>query len=335
MLEPPELSEATIIAHVRAAYGLPLREVAFLPLGADQDTAVYRAVAEDGAMYFAKLRRGAFVAASVLIPHWLHNQGVAAIIPPLAARDGALWTHLASFTVILYPYVDGVDAHDVALSEPQWHTLGSTLRRLHEADVPAALRRDVPREDYSPHARRQVRGFLAQATREDFADPWAAGAARLLRKRAGEISDCVARAEALAGEVERLALPSCLCHSDIHAWNVLLDATGRLFVVDWDTLIYAPRERDLMFISGGIGGWGTPDEIAQFYRGYGETEVNPAALAYYRYDRIVQDIAAYCEALLLSDEGGADRPEMLRQLAGNFDPGGVLDIARATEGKAA
>jgi spectinomycin phosphotransferase len=43
-----------------------------------------------------------------------------------------------------------------------------------------------------------------------------------------------------------------LCHADLHTWNVLVDGDGRLWLVDWDEAILAPRERDLMFLVGGI-----------------------------------------------------------------------------------
>jgi len=64
-----------------------------------------------------------------------------------------------------------------------------------------------------------------------------------------------------------------------------------------------------------------------FYQGYGATDSDPMALAYYRVERIVEDIAAYCEQLLLTDQGGDDRAEGLRQLVGQFEPGQVIEVA--------
>jgi spectinomycin phosphotransferase len=51
------------------------------------------------------------------------------------------------------------------------------------------------------------------------------------------------------------------------------------------------------------------------------------ALAYYRYERIVQDIAVYCEQLFLSDEGGEDREQSWQYLRSNFLPQGTIEIA--------
>ncbi len=124
-----------------------------------------------------------------------------------------------------------------------------------------------------------------------------------------------------------------MCHADIHAGNVLVGADDALYIVDWDTLTFAPKEHDLMFIGAGIGDgiWHDPREEALFYRGYGEAEIDRLALAYYRYERIVQDIAAYGEQLLLSDEGGADREQGLRFFVSQFLPNNVVEIAYASD----
>ncbi len=100
-----------------------------------------------------------------------------------------------------------------------------------------------------------------------------------------------------------------MCHADIHGWNLLIDKEGALFVVDWDTVIFAPKERDLMFVGAGIGDSGrTPlEEEALFYQGYGHTNINQAGIAYYRYERVIEDIGVYCEQIFLSDEGEGDR----------------------------
>jgi spectinomycin phosphotransferase len=78
------------------------------------------------------------------------------------------------------------------------------------------------------------------------------------------------------------SLDFVLCHADIHTANLLLDGQGRLFVVDWDQPILAPRERDLMFVT--VGGFVTEERAETlFFQGYGKTEVDPLTMAYYRY----------------------------------------------------
>ena len=86
-----------------------------------------------------------------------------------------------------------------------------------------------------------------------------------------------------------------------------------------------------MFIGGGIDEiWKTKREETVFYKGYGEAKIDLTTLAYYRYERIIQDLVAYCEELLLTAEGGADREPAFETFIRNFEPGQTIEIAEKT-----
>lgn len=331
MLEKPDLADAELIAALARDYNLAVSRLTFMPLGADVNTAVYRAFADD-ADFFVKLRRSDFDPLSVEVPAALHREGIERLIPPIATNSGGLWSRLGHDTLMLYPYVSGEDAAARPLSASQWAVFGQTLRRVHGAELPQSLRVRLPREDFSPHWRERVRTDLDLAGREPRGDWIAREAARFLVRQRPLIERLVARAEQLAARLMASPPPLVLCHGDIHAANILIDDAGRLSIVDWDTLLLAPPERDLMFIGAGIiGVWNTPVERAAFFAGYGNVAVDPVALAYYRYERIVEDIAAFAAELLLSERGGEDRERGLGFLTGSFAPGGVVEIALATD----
>jgi spectinomycin phosphotransferase len=328
MLEKPDLPDARIAACLQDEYGLRAAEIAFLPLGADVNTAVYRVVADDATPYFVKLRGGVFDETSVALPRFLSDQGIAQIIAPLPARTGQLWASLDAFKVVLYPFVEGRNEYEVDLTERQWADFGAALRRIHTVVLPPALMSQIQRETYSPRWREAVKAFLDHVERDTFDEPVAAKTAALLISYRDVIADLIARAGRLAGALQAQSPEFVLCHSDIHAGNILMTATGALYIVDWDNPILAPKERDLMYVGGGqMAGWRAPqEEEALFYPAYGHTEVDAIALAYYRYERIVQDIAAFCEQLLLTDGGGEDREQSFRYLASNFLPNNVVEI---------
>jgi spectinomycin phosphotransferase len=73
------------------------------------------------------------------------------------------------------------------------------------------------------------------------------------------------------------------------------------------------------------------EEAALFYEGYGRTQINTTALAYYRYERIIEDIAVYCEQLFLTNEGGEDREQSLHYLKSNFLPNSTIAMAYEAE----
>ncbi len=84
-----------------------------------------------------------------------------------------------------------------------------------------------------------------------------------------------------------------------------------------------------MYIGGALmGRWRAPqEEEALFYRGYGPAQVDQDILAYYRFERIIIDLAIYCEELLLSSEGGEDREQSYKFLTSNFLPGHTIEAA--------
>jgi spectinomycin phosphotransferase len=330
VLEKPDLSDKKIAACVREAYGLPVEQVVFLPLGADGNTAVYRIITASQITYFLKLRSGHFDETSVTLPQCLSDQGVDPIIAPRPTQAGRFWTNLDAYKVILYPFVEGRNMYEVNLSGRHWRELGAALKRIHTAVIPPSLTRQIRQETYSPRWRESVKTFLARAATDVFADPVAIQVAAFLRAKRAAILDLVGRAERLAQMLQSQSPEFIICHSDLHAGNILIDETHDTFyIVDWDEPVLAPKERDLMYFGGGLmGGWHTPrEEEVLFYEGYGATRINPAALAYYRYERIIQDIAVYCQDLLLSDGGGADREQSLHYLKSNFLPGHTIEIA--------
>lgn len=326
MLEKPAVPDQLIIDFVEGEYNLRAHTLEFLPLGADVNTAVYRLVTQDERDYFLKLRKGGFDPITVRLPQYLHAQGIKAVIAPLETANRSGWALLKPYVMILYPYIDGKNGYQVGLSDSQWLEFGSALKSIHSSHVPEALAQGFPSETYSPRWRKLVSRFQVQVEQDSFTDPVAAQLAMFMKSKKGEISRLVRRAGELAGVLKVRSLPVVLCHSDIHAGNLLVAADGALYIVDWDNPCLAPRERDLLLV-GGCDLWNNERQKALFYQGYGEMKLDGTALAYYRHERIIQDIAEFCKQLLWSQDGGMDREQSLEYFTGQFLPGHEVDLA--------
>ena len=133
----------------------------------------------------------------------------------------------------------------------------------------------------------------------------------------------------LGHSFEELFPPLVLCHADIHTNNVLIDDNGRLWIVDWDEAMLAPRERDLMFVIGGIHESFVNDRQERlFLDGYGTFAASPAGLAYYRYAWALGDIGSYGEQVFFRpDLGEASVADSATRFLGLFEPGSIVDIA--------
>jgi spectinomycin phosphotransferase len=331
MLEKPNISDELILPRLEAEYNLRVAELTFLPLGADESTAVYRLVTEAGTTYFLKLRRN-FAEIIVNVPLFLKEQGGQAIIAPLETRSKQHYADFNEYKLILYPFIAGQDGFERELTDRHRQFLGTALKGIHTAKIPSELRSLIPQETYSAHWRELLKNFQTWVENRVFAESTAAKLADFMRSRRNEIGQVINRTEELTLELQSRAGELVLCHSDFHGGNILISDNDELYIVDWDNPILAPKERDLMFIGGGIDGiWKSERDEARFYDGYGKTEVNLTALAYYRYERVIEDLAVICEQLLSTVEGGADRERSYGWFRSNFEPGGTLAIARKTD----
>jgi spectinomycin phosphotransferase len=286
---------------------------------------------EDGAVYFLRLRR-AFEEITVAVPLFLKSRGVDEIIVPVETESRQGWADFGEYELILYPFVKGQNGFERELTDTHRRILGAALSKIHTVQVPPELERLIPREAFDPQWREKLKSFQAEAGDKVFEDSIAAKLAGFMRSKRSEISYLLERTRQLAVELKAKALEPVLCHTDFHGGNILISENDELYIVDWDNPILAPKERDLMFIGGGIDNiWKGKREEEIFYGGYGRTEINLTALAYYRYERIIEDLAVIAEQLLLSDEGGADRERSYGWFMSNFEPGSTLEIAKRTD----
>lgn len=328
MLTPPaDISTETIAAVLREHYDLSVRQAAFLPLGADLTAAAFRIIATNDEVYFLKLRRGAFNGLEVSLPAWLHGD-IAAVMAPLATETGALWFADHGYAWTLYPYFSGENAYHASLTDGHWRALGATLRRIHDAQPPADLAAQLPCDKIELRYCDAVRAYDEQLKTEREQDPLVARLATFWQDQQTEILLVVARAEELVGAVRQRVAPRVLCHGDFHGGNIILGANDTLTIVDWDAAIFAPKERDFVFVGAPLSGhWDDAREVALFFEGYGAPGFDPFADAYYRYERIVTDIALFTNEVLDQSGALADRERSLDFFTGQFTP--EQDIALA------
>lgn len=321
-----------LINCLNANYGIAAATLTLLPLGADMDASIYKAETLDRQSYFVKLKHGHHLDISVKLLALLQASGIQEIIPPIKTIDGRLTQHINDSTLIVYPFVDGQNGFCCHLNDDQWIVLGKALKQVHDLDVPISIKDQISKETYSSKWQEAVRSLDVHIDGNLTGDETALELQAFMKAHRPVIHRLVNRAESLSQKVQEQSSEFVLCHSDIHGGNVLIDESGSIFIVDWDDPIMAPKERDLMFIGGGVANvWNNPREEEFFYKGYGKVEINRIILAYYRHERIVEDIAEYGQALLLTPDGGKNRVEMLEQFKGMFGPNGVVDIAFKTD----
>lgn len=336
----PAIADDRIITTLHAAYRIDVAQLHFLPLGNDINSYVYRAELRDGGAVFVKVKRVLDNPASLIVPRYLRDLGITEVVAPIAAYDGSTHAPADGFTVIVYPFVAGGNGMDNPMTDAHWIAYGAVLRRIHDAtvtrplEIDALLRREAYDLPIGADMRQLQQRLRAHQTRDDIERD----AIAFWRARDSEIEALIARAETLGHALRDNPDPLVLCHSDIHTANLMVHGEHEVHVVDWDGPLLAPRERDLMFVAGMIGApgdWITPAHEALFFEGYGACTLNWQLLAYYRYERALEDLADYGNRLLSVEFDDATRRDAAAGVQQVFAPGEAVDWARACDARAA
>src|SRR5260370_17513712 len=86
------------------------------------------------------------------------------------------------------------------------------------------------------------------------------------------IHTVVTSLEKLAAVLQSRPLPYVICHGDLHARNLIRNQAGQVFVIDWDEVMLAPKERDFIFVR-------SPHAVP-FFQAYGQLEIDTVPPTY-------------------------------------------------------
>ena len=338
MRDDPTLDMDKIAACLASQYGVLAASVAYLPIGYDPNAFVHKVLSHDGVSYFLKVRVGPVHEPSLSVPRALLERGFRNVLAPLPARAAALWSTvdgLPGNTLVLFPFIEGSDAVTTGLSDDQWREFGATLRAVHDSGLEQQFRGQLPVETFGLHSAALVRRMLDLPEGARVKSAAAAHFKAFWRERANVIRRMLARTESLGTRLQARSFDHVLCHADIHAANMLVGNDGRIWLVDWDGSIIAPRERDLLFVVGSkIARAVERREEELFFETYGHVEINLDALIYYRYERIIEDLGVIAEGIFLNAEMSEQVRESEAQMAMSFfAPGADIESAALIRGE--
>jgi len=326
MIEKPDIRDERIITALNENYSVQISRIEFLPIGNDATAFSYRVDARDGNSYFLKLKTNLSNLAALFVPRFLKDHDIEQIVAPIPTRTQKLVEEIDGFALILYPFISGNEAMKVGMSDAQWTEFGSILRQIHSTALPAAISQYVMRETFLPKWSNLAKELHEQVNIRNYDDFYQKELAVFWKKNNETIQTVIERTELIGQNLQRTALEFVLCHADIHTANILVTQGRELFIVDWDDTLFAPKERDLMHVleENTIH----TREEQMFFAGYGDIQINPLALAYYRYEWCVQEIGDFGQRVfLMKDLGENTKQDALEGFIKLFSQGDVVETA--------
>jgi spectinomycin phosphotransferase len=256
---------------------------------------------------FAALNRAFRTAAALR-----DDAGLEFVVAPRADDEGLVLRRLSDrYAVRVSPLIEGESSGFGAYEAPEdRRRMGAVLGRLHAATerVAAGLPR---RESFELPSRAALEEALHDLHRPWGSGPFGEPTRKLLHSSAEELERRLRDYDELIVRVRAGSESWVVTHGEPHRANVIRDPHGGLHLVDWDTTLIAPRERDLrMVLDDDLTGW---DE----YRARaGAASLNQEALRLYRWSWDLADIGIFVAGFRQPHERTADTAASWDSLAG-------------------
>ncbi|ANH39198.1 hypothetical protein I601_2782 [Nocardioides dokdonensis FR1436] len=243
--QPEHVSDTEVLATVRAHWSAEVDAVTHLPMGSGghhwQATSrgaprLFVTLDRLGARHDATSLEGAYAGAAALA------FAVDAVVAGLPTLAGRYTVPLADGALSVTPWVWGERAGDgPPATRADAEATARTLRRLHAARPAAGV----------PAWAQLVPASFASDLAEQLAPTWSTGpmaapAQDLLRAHVTDVEAWTERYHTLAATARDRAWVAT--HGEPHSRNQLRSLTGRLLLVDWESLRVAPPERDLRIL---------------------------------------------------------------------------------------
>lgn len=298
----PVLNKTALMETIQQAYGYTVYALTFIPEG--MVGIHYIADCIDGKRIFVTLLSNNYLAKiqasrldfTLKLTSMLYDSGIFTAQPSIRRTlDGKLKTYFQRQPLIIYDYIEGSNLEKVRPYPPEVLTnLGTLIAKLHCASTNIGM--DIP---YIEQFRLSFEEPLLSSLNELERVPADARPGKVELREAilphrETILSLLIRLHEL-GDTSRELNPSLvLVHTDMTPNNILRTPQGDLFIVDWEGIMLAPAEHDLVIFAGE----GFATLLTEYYRAAGKPRLHPELFAYYFHRRNLEDITGFIVSIL-------------------------------------
>lgn len=231
--------------------------------------------------------------------------GLNFVVAPVSTADGRVAARLSErYSLVVHPYVIGSTAGEDGefTRDSDRRAVVDMLVQLHQAHVGQPPVDDLVVPDLD----------VLQAMTGDASEAWCGGpyaqrAQELLRAHAGDLHVLITAYRSLATRVGARPERIVITHGEPHAGNVIVTADS-LVLVDWDTTLAAPPERDLWDLAGADA------RLLDYYTAATGTAIDHQALSLYRLWYDLAEVGGYLSLFYGPHEDTADTKESWKNL---------------------
>jgi spectinomycin phosphotransferase len=244
------------------------------------------------ARYFAKVikisRYSENIESGLPVLHELREEGIDQINYPVPTSDGRLSVTFDGNMLILYNFIDGEWTFDY-----NFEAYVALLAKIHQAAIHTPLIRES--FDIST-VLNAMRRYLDDLKNSTYTNQHQHKLQEIINTYRHELIDDMAKAGALIRYLQQSTnIPFILTHGDAPG-NILKADSGKLYLIDWDDMMFAPRERDTWFHVG--TNQASADFLQIYQRYFPAYQIDARLFAFYLYKRYFEDVEGWCDKIL-------------------------------------
>ncbi|HVX44481.1 MAG TPA: aminoglycoside phosphotransferase family protein [Mycobacteriales bacterium] len=293
---PPDLGPEQISCSLSEHWGLEDCDVTYVPLGHGSHN--WSIVASDRTRWFAKASRTGpdsdFGRATYQTAALLREAGLDFVLGPVRDRSGEARPQVSpEWELAVFPFIEGRNPNFNTGERAQ---VAEILGRLHAfATAPEIAIRWEPGW-YQPELREILAGELDRQWNDG---PYGEQARSLFVSSRAGIERLLEHSDRLVARLADSDDPPVITHGEPHGGNTMIDSSGKLYLIDCNALMVAPRERDLRILLHASHrrsrNLDNTEVIAAYRRTAGPIEPRPFAIELFRAEWHLIEICRYAQ----------------------------------------
>lgn len=258
----------------------------------------YKIEDENEHFYFLKVYEKSRKSTSYLTEHidlylpivdWLDNQTLlkGKIIRLIKTQSDDFRCEDENYIYVLFDYIKGETVGEKNLTKEQITQLAEIVSQLHHLKKTPFDLSQISETFHLPFI-----STLSEWIEKNF-DHLKVDIKEVLKPNISTIKSQINEWNNLSKVLKEQHLKFCLCHTDIHHWNIITNKQ-HLYLLDWEGIKFAPPEADIFSIY-------QQPYFNSFMKKYCELnpdyQINDTVLRYYQISRKLQDIFEFIEQL--------------------------------------
>ena len=302
MITEPDLSHDFLRSALNRLYAVDVRTLEFVRPGGECSWG-YVVTTHTGERFFLKLTQQrvcgdeiseqGLIAAGEVAQALGHDR----IVTAIQATTGYFLNSIGGYLATFIPLVEGVPMMQTELDDERQHKLGVLIAQIHTFAP-------IERPPHEKLARHHLRDWGALERALDSPSPTWSAAQRRMATLLDSVRPTMQRLIAEYRVVERQIaedrrIPLMFCHGDPSPGNVLVRPDGEIALIDWDSPVWGPQERDLFHVRH------YPGVMAGYERETGGLTLNEAVMSAYAQVWDIGEVVDYGYRTLLTQQSEA------------------------------